>query len=192
MALYPDPGAAPENFIVCHGYNCSHKTRTGFTKGEWRNIEKIFKKKSKDAADERVKIGKAVALMETYMGEVVGTKDDLPKAPIIRKSTTELDCIDETVNTTKYLGFLDDAGLLKFHSVGLPTYKGFMVNGVYPHNSATIVETQTGQAYVVDSYIYENGEKPDIRPLDNWHQYRVEDLQRAENMSRAAAENLTR
>ena len=197
LGKYPDPSATPEDFIVCHGYGCSQKTRTGFTQAEWKNIQDIFKRESVDAHAERQKIGEAIALMEHYMGEVVGTKNDLPKAPIIRQSDKEQDCIDETVNTTKYLTFLQDDNLLQWHSVGRPVYKGFMVNGVYPHNSATIVENQTATIYVVDSYIYKNGDAPDIRPLDSWLERRVEELDtteldRAETMNRVNAERLTR
>ena len=106
--------------------------------------------------------------MEGYVGNLVGLEDDQPKAPIIKSSNHELDCVDETVNTTKYLNFLQDEGLLKFHRVGQPAYKGFLIDGTYPHNTATIIENETGQAYVVDSYIYANGKEPVIRTLEDW------------------------
>ena len=60
------------------------------------------------------KIAKAIALMEKYAGEVARTADDLAKAPLLRQTKHELDCVDETVNTTKYIGFLENAGFLKF------------------------------------------------------------------------------
>ena len=50
-----------------------------------------------------------------------------------------------------------------------------MLNGVYPHNSASVVEVETGDIYVIDSYIYANGEEPDIRVLDSWLDKRVEE-----------------
>ena len=138
LGQYSDPNATPQNFIVCHGYGCTQKTVAGFNDQEWKNIKKIFEQKSDTAESERQKIASAIALMENYIGEVVGTKDDLPKAPIIRVSDKEQDCIDETVNTTKYLSFLKVDGLLHWYALGQPVYKGFMLNGVYPHNSATI------------------------------------------------------
>lgn len=191
LGNYADPGATPQNFIVCHGYGCSHKTRTGFTEAEWQAVRDIFKKESKTAHDERLKIATAIAEMENFMGVVVGTKDDLPKAPILRESNTEQDCIDETVNTTKYLRFLEKENLLKFHTVGRPVYRGFMLDGTYPHNSATVVESETEQVFVIDSYIYKNGEKPDIRPAESWRKHRIEELEAAENLNRAAIDNLT-
>ena len=109
------------------------------------------------------------------MDVIVGTKDDLPKAPLFKKSYFELDCIDETVNTTKYLNFLNQKGLLKFHDVGKPIHKN-IGHGAYPHNSATVIEIETGDIYVIDSYIYKNGQPPNIRMLESWLNYCVEDL----------------
>ncbi|HPF78676.1 MAG TPA: hypothetical protein PLF01_05205 [Alphaproteobacteria bacterium] len=192
LGYYPDPDATRSHFNLCHGYGCTHQTETGFTDKEWKKIKKIFRAKSKTPEAERQKIAKAIALMERYTGERVGTKVDLPKAPIKKVSDMELDCIDETINTTKYLTFLQDDGLLKFHSVGNPVYKGMFINGVYPHNSASVRENESGDIYVIDSYIYKNGEEPNIRPLDNWVKYRVEDLEKIHNETRAAAENIKR
>lgn len=176
LSQYDDLGATPQRFHVCHGYGCHQKTLVGLRTREWNSVRTVFATPSKDAAEERAKIGQAIALIEYYVGPLAGTQDDLPKAPLVRSSYTEQDCIDETVNTTKYLGFLEKDGLLKFHRTGSPVYKGLMVDGVYPHNSASIVEIQSGEIYVVDSYIYENAATPDIRPYDSWRYYRIEDL----------------
>lgn len=190
LAQYPDPDASREKFTLCHGYGCSYKTITNFTDSEWRAVKTIFNKKSKTAEVERLKIAQAIALMEKQMGVAIGTDIDLPKAPLTRQSVKELDCIDETINTTKYLSFLEEEGLLKFHDVGQPVYKGYMLNGVYPHNSASVVEIQTGDVYVIDSYIYSNGEKPDVRGLDSWLDKRVEDLEDANNLNAVTLDNL--
>lgn len=173
LGRYPDPGASPDKFIVCHGYGCSKKTYMAFNKQQWASVKRVFRKKPKTAKVERQKIAEAISLIEKYVGEAVGTKDDLPKAPIIRASYKEQDCIDETVNTTKYLNFLKSEELLVWHDVGRPAHKGHFINGVYPHNSATIQETETGQVFVVDSYIFKNGEKPVIRTLEDWLAYKT-------------------
>jgi hypothetical protein len=192
LAQYPDPEASKDKFMLCHGYGCSYKTITNFTEKEWHQVQKIFSKKSKTPEAERIKIGQAIALMERQMGAAIGTNIDLPKAPLTRQSVKELDCIDETINTTKYLGFLESEDLLKFHTAGRPVYKGYMVNGVYPHNSATIQEIETGDIYVVDSYIYANGEKPNIRLLDSWLKYRVDELEDVHNLNAVAVESFMR
>lgn len=184
LGNYPDPTASKDEFIYCYGYGCTKKITLGLNKYEWKSIQKIFKKKSKNAQVERAKISKAIALIEKYTGKLAGTENDLPKAPIQRKTYFELDCIDETINTTKYLKFLVSAKLLKFYIVGRPAYKGGFINGVYPHNSATVAEIETGDVYVIDSYIYKNGMEPDVRSLKSWQKYRIEDLEKAEQLNR--------
>ena len=192
LGRYPDPDASPSRFIVCHGYGCLEQTTVGLRDHEWNTVRQIFKTKSTTAESERHQIAQAIALIEQYTGAIIGTDQDLPKAPIIKKSDKELDCIDETVNTTKYLKFLADDGLLAFHKVGNPVYKGFGVNGVYPHNSATVVEIQTGHVYVIDSYIYKNGSQPNVRNLDHWLKYSVEEQMKMENLNRATLERISR
>jgi len=167
MAQYRDAGATPYDFVYCHGYGCSQKIRLGLHDAEWSQVKRIFEN-SKNAEQERENIAQAVARMESLTGQLADTSGDLPKAPIIKKSHQELDCIDETVNTTKYLNFFEQAGLLKFHRVGKPAFKGFFINGVYPHNTATVIEKETGQVFVVDSYIFANGKEPVIRPHEDW------------------------
>lgn len=171
LGNYPDPHASRDAFNYCYGYGCRMNVRLGFNNHEWKTISKIFRKKSKTAKIERQKIAKAIALMEKYTGALAGTKDDLPKAPILGGSNQELDCIDETLNTTKYLKFLEDGDLLKWHKAGSPTHKGYFINGVYPHNTATIKEIETKKTYVVDSYIFGNGKEPVIRSLKDWLSY---------------------
>ena len=184
LGHYPDPHATKDNFEYCYGYGCTKKIRLGFSDYEWQQITKIFKVPSKNAKEEREKIGKTIALMEQYTGELANTKSDLAKAPIRRQSYQELDCIDETINTTKYLNFLADANFLKFHTVGQPVYKGLVLNGVYPHNSASVVENDSGDVYAIDSYIYANGLAPDIRDINHWRKYKSNQIDQAERLHR--------
>jgi hypothetical protein len=175
LANYPAYKPEKEDFILCHGYQCSYKSYAWLTPGQWKSIEKTFKPAPTSAEEERLYIGRAVAKMENYVGDLVGTDIDGPKAPGMRSSDYELDCIDETVNTSRYLHFLEEAGLLRYHFAGTPAFRG-VTHGKYPHNSATIVENGNGDVYVVDAYQFANGVFPDIRPLHHWLKYRLEDL----------------
>ncbi len=167
MGQYPDPQATPSDFIYCYGYGCSKQLRVGLHKKEWRHIEKILRS-PRTAAQEREKIAKAIARIEQWTGELAGTSDDQAKAPLFRRSYQELDCIDETLNTHKYLTFFEQAGLLTFHRVGQPVFKGSLFSGTYPHNSASIIEIKTQQEFTVDSYVHANGKEPVIRTLKDW------------------------
>lgn len=105
--------------------------------------------------------------MERIIGVKTGTKADMARASMPIKTPYQQDCIDETVNTTHYLGFLHDAGLLKFHTPGLPVHRGYFING-WPHNTASIVDLADQQQYVVDSYYTANGEPPYIMKREVW------------------------
>lgn len=166
---YNDLPATPDRFSICHGYSCTHKSEAGFSKTEWAAIAAIFKKApAHTASAERVKIGKALALMERYTGQKTGTSEDLPMAKTIKESAHQMDCIDETVNTTQYLDLLQQKSLLKFHQKTEPTHRGYFIDGSWPHNTAVIREKPSGALWVVDSFYRANGQEPYILPRSDW------------------------
>ncbi len=163
-----DTKADPHAFKICHGYSCTYKTKTGFTKAEWQKIAAPFKKPAKTPEAERSKIAGAIAQMERIVGKKTGTDQDLPMAGSFKENNNQLDCIDETVNTTQYLTMLQDAGLFKFHERTEPTHRGYFVDGKWPHNTAVIKETKSGKMFVVDAFYKANGEEPYIVPRASW------------------------
>lgn len=165
---YQDPAATPQDFTVCHGYGCTHRTYADFSDKEWRAITALFKKKPKDAAAERVQIGKAIAMMEKYAGAATGTSGDLGEARTRKEDQNQMDCIDETVNTSLYLKFLDSADLFTYHRVTTPRHRGYFIDGAWPHNTAAVRENASGDIWVVDSYYFANGHGPSIVRLDEW------------------------
>lgn len=165
---YQDPAATPGDFTVCHGYGCTFRTYAQFTDKQWKTIEALFKKKPKDAAAERAQIGKAIALMEKYAGAASGTSGDLGEARTSREDEAQMDCIDETVNTSLYLKFLDNAGLFSYHRVATPRHRGYFIDARWPHNTAAVRENASGDVWVVDSYYFANGHEPSIVRLDDW------------------------
>ena len=159
--------ASPEQFSICHGYSCTYKAKAGFTKAEWNKIA-VATKGAKTPEAERSKIAKAISLMETYTGKKTGTDIDMEAAVSRKSDNYQLDCIDETVNTTQYLKMLQKAGLLKFYEPALPTHRGYLVDGKWPHNTAVIREVKTGREFVVDSFYRANGGEPYIVPRADW------------------------
>ena len=161
--------AAPEEFSICHGYSCTHKSKAGFSKGEWQKINAVLKSSPANSAkSERSKIGKVIGLMEIYTGKKTGTDKDIEAAVSSKSDNYQLDCIDETINTTQYLKMLQKAGLLKFHETALPTHRGYIVDGTWPHNTAVIREVKSGALFVVDSFYRANGGEPYIVPRADW------------------------
>jgi hypothetical protein len=168
-AKYNDAPVKPESFTICHGYSCTYKSKAGFNDKEWKTIKLVFTKKpAKDAGVERRKIAQAIATMEGYTGKKTGTSEDLPMAGAFKESDLQLDCIDETVNTTQYLGMLHKAGLLKFHEPAEPTHRGYLFDGRWPHNTAVMREKASGMLWSVDSFYRGNGQQPYIVPRTDW------------------------
>ena len=153
------------SFNVCHGYGCSYSERVGVSSDQWYQVRSFFQPAPENAAEERERIANAVAMIETIVGPQAGTDGDLAGSTLIGRAG-QLDCIDETVNTTTYMSLLAKDNLLIFHTLGPAMLRGSWINS--PSNTATIIENKTGAQYTVDSYFHENGAPPEIIPLDIW------------------------
>jgi hypothetical protein len=168
MAPYEYADANPHNFVLCHGFGCSSKTRVELTKAEWKAVSAPLRRKAKTAVAERQNIAKAIGLMEKHVTVASGLKADSGQARTFEKDQAQMDCIDEAINTTHYLEFFAAQDLFKFHRVHEPVHRGYFINGVYPHNSAAVEETMTGQVYVIDSYYFDAGTPASVVPLNVW------------------------
>jgi hypothetical protein len=152
----------------CHGYGCRFITAVALTDREWKQVAKIFRPKVTNAADERKRIAKAVGLLERIVGPKNGTQHDV-RGTFRETGDRQLDCVDESTNTTTYLALLKSEGLLKFHDINGPTMRLPIVNaGRWPHQTAVITDKTTGIAYAVDSWFQDNGADADIVDLKTW------------------------
>ena len=157
----------PENIPLCHGYGCRLKSYTSLTKAEWKQIGKYFKT-GRTPEQERAALAKATGKFEQIVGKKIGTSTD--KAGTYEKlGDDQLDCVDESVNTTILLDLLDQKKLLKHHDISniaarIPVLGG---GGLF-HQTAVIVERETGKRFAIDSWFHDNGHDADIVPLDDW------------------------
>lgn len=166
---YAQQNQPRDDFTFCYGYSCKAQQKTGFSDQEWTQLRTIFKTKpAKDAAAERSKIAAAIAKMEKMIGAKTGTSHDLPEARGRKEDPAQMDCLDETVNTSRYLEFLAADGLLQFHRIANPVHRGYFLDGAWPHNTAVIEDTTTNTKYAVDSFYRANGEEPYIVPAQDW------------------------
>ncbi len=157
----------PENIPLCHGYGCRLKSYTSLTKSEWKQIGKYFKT-GRTREQERAALAKATGKFEQIVGKKIGTSTD--KAGTYEKlGDDQLDCVDESINTTILLDLLDQKKLLKHHDISniaarIPVLGG---GGLF-HQTAVIVERETGKRFAIDSWFHDNGHDADIVPLDDW------------------------
>ena len=83
-----------------------------------------------------------------------------------------MDCIDLTANITELLIVLDRSKLLKYHHVGEPVSRGFIIDGKRPHTTPVIVEAANGSRWSVDSWTRAYGQSPEIMTISEWQSKR--------------------
>lgn len=156
-----------QSYPHCRSYGCSKIDSVSLTDADYHDIKKLFTR-IRTAADERNAIRQAVALFEQKTGEITGTSADIA-GTYARLGHLQLDCVDESTNTTTYLILLRDMGVLRHHTVNALTSRAPILSGrLGPHRTAVITDTATGIKYAVDSWFHDNGHPPEIVALDTW------------------------
>jgi hypothetical protein len=165
----------PASFYECHGFGCVIVSHIALSEPEWREVRAIFTPPPADAVAERHRIADALALIERQVGIRTGTSahqwsrhgghiDGNPKI-----DPTQLDCIDEAVDSWTYLTMLARDGLLRFHTVEALAYAGGLPDlDAAPRNTAVIRATASGVDFAVDPMLVDAGEQPPIIPLSIW------------------------
>ena len=160
--------AKPQRFSVCFNHSCKQTANIGLKQNQWKKVQALFKKKAKNAAQERKRIAKAISMMEKFVGPLINTSND--KAYNFRgmlADGNQQDCVDESTNSTTYLTMMEQEGMLQFHKVRTTSTRGWFITGL-PHTTAVIRDTKSGADYAVDSWFHDNGVEPEIIPLSLW------------------------
>jgi hypothetical protein len=177
-----DNGSVPPKngyVTVCHAYGCTRITRVGIGDADLATIKRLMAPGAASPGAERAAIARMIAAMEDKVGAITGTSADRDYRDFASGGDPkQMDCIDEAANSTSYLLLLDQLGLLRHHKVAHPVSKGFLLDFVYPHNTAVLIEKQTGTRYAVDSWVFKNGEPPIIVPLQTWYDTKSADFYR--------------
>lgn len=158
-----DPLRAPMK--LCEERGCTRAGWQVLSESEALRVRALFTTQG-DAAQERAQLGKAIALLETFMGGRNGTWRD--HAANEREAETEpgqLDCIAESINTHTYLDRLNRAGLIRHHQPGDFIHRYTVV---LQHVAVEIIENGTDEHFAVDSWVGANGEEPEIQPYSDW------------------------
>lgn len=160
---------APERFDHCHGYGCRKITPVSLSQQDWKDIEALLTPRPENAIQERKILAQAIGLFEQKTGALTGTKDD-HYGTFYKIGTGQHDCVDESTNTTIYLSLLETKDLMTYHKVRTPNVRIPLINylGRWPHQSAVIEETATGETFAVDSWFHDNGFPAEIVPLKDW------------------------
>lgn len=159
----------PGRFTICHGHTCARITEVSLSAEQWAEVRAVFHPPADAAAEERERIRAAVALLERIVGAMTGTDRDKGRNRAGMGLPGQMDCVDESTNTSVYLTMMYGDGLLPHHRVGRRSSRGpfTLVMGM-PHSTAVIEETPSGRLFAVDSWFLDNGEPPYVVPLREW------------------------
>jgi hypothetical protein len=157
--------------VACHGYGCSRRTALAVDMSILSRAGSLLRSGQGSPETERTALREIVRSYTAYLAREVGGKTDLPGSPPEMSGVHgQMDCLDETANTTSLLLVLEAQGLLAHHQVERPQTRGFFFDGRYPHTTAIIAEKRTGREWAVDPWRKAPGQRPDILPLAVWRQ----------------------
>jgi len=158
------------SFRECHGFACSSSSHVSLTRQEWAKVVAVFHPQAGDAKAERRRISQAVATMRLLVGAKTGTavhqwthkdREILPNM----SDPTQLDCIDESVNTWTYMTLMERGALFRFHQVAKLSNAGSLAD---PRNTAVLKEKKSGELYAIDPALVDAGVPPPVIPLASW------------------------
>ncbi|KAA3634643.1 MAG: hypothetical protein DWQ08_00255, partial [Proteobacteria bacterium] len=99
---------------VCYDFGCKSRQIVSITSEEWREVSGWFKTPADTPEAERQQIKQAVGWMEVVIGKHTPTHRDTGlDLDYGGEFPGQLDCIDESLNTTTYLRLFEHYGLLR-------------------------------------------------------------------------------
>jgi hypothetical protein len=162
---------ADTRIIACHGYGCSRRLMLSMDQSLLERAARLLKAGRSNPEAERRAIREIVKTYTAHLSQALGGPPDTPGSPPQMSGMHgQMDCIDETANTTSLLLVLEEKALLAHHQVERPQSRGLFIDGRYPHVTAVIAEKRTGLEFAVDPWRVAPGQQPDILPLDEWRQ----------------------
>ncbi|NVN84775.1 MAG: hypothetical protein HXX15_01690 [Rhodopseudomonas sp.] len=166
VSIYPPSG---NSMTVCYGFVCRRRLALQFSPGDRATLTKLLAAGRASAAAERAAVQKAVVWFDRRLGPILGTEKRIARADFrYFDDKHNFDCWDTTRNTTSLLLLLQSWGLLKYHTVGDPHYRGNVIVLQTPHNTAVLVERGTGEEWVVDMWPRSFAQLPDVMPVARW------------------------
>ena len=151
---------------ICHGFGCNIESTISLSTAEWRSVADWLKANAPNPSTERDHIRQAIGWMEVLVGRHgPGRKDRALDLKHVAYRTGQMDCIDESINTTTYLKLFAKHNLLRWHRVVERIQRRALFDA---HWASQIEEIQTGDRYVIDSWFQDNGLLPNVQKTEDW------------------------
>ena len=154
---------------ICYGFVCRLRFVLAFSAGERAKLTNIMAKGKASATAERKAIQEVFVWFDHRVAREVGTNKRVARADFRHfDANHNFDCFDTTRNAVSLLLVLREWGLLRHHTVSDPKYRGNVLVGQTPHNTAVLTERVGGKHWVVDMWTTAFGKVPDVMLLEKW------------------------
>ncbi len=151
---------------VCYNFGCKTEDVIAISEAEWAEVAGWFRTAAPTPEAERQQIKQAVGWMEVVVGKHTPTHRDTGlDLDYGGEFPGQLDCIDESLNTTTYLRLFENYGLLRHHRVLDRAYRRAIFD---QHWAGQIEELQSGRRFAVDSWFQANGIMPYVQEMNEW------------------------
>jgi hypothetical protein len=151
--------------LACHDYGCKSQTVVRIGDQDWRRLGQLFEPTAADAAAERQQIARAIALMEQIAAPQISPQADLGENFDGNGLPGQMDCIDESRNTTAYLQLLEQRSLLRHHRVGERAYRA---PWIFDQHWTATIRAEDGSDWAIDSWFLDSGRQPYVQALPAW------------------------
>ncbi len=156
----------PAQFNICYDNSCASLAWVKLSPEQWQQLRSVFAIAADAPTAEREQIRTVIAMFERIVGAMTGTAGDKGGNWAGFGLPGQMDCIDESTNTTIYLRMLQKHGLLRWHRVLDRSTRWSLFS--WPHTTAVIEERASLRRWAVDSWFLDNGEPPFVLPLETW------------------------
>lgn len=168
-AQIEDP--TPGRFSVCFQHTCAEIEHLSLSDTQWQQVRQHFEPPPRSAEEERERIAAAIAFLEVEVGKQINTLDDRGgNLEGFAATGNQLDCVDESTNSTTYLKMMEHDGLLRYHRVeprATRARSALFIIG-WPHSTAVVNDKTTDEKWAVDSWFLDNGQPAVVVPLSLW------------------------
>ena len=163
------PPPTADRITICYGFVCRLRTHLDLTPGDRKALADLLNKGKATPEAERQALRLAVQWLDRRMGPILNTTRRVARADIRHRDDAQnYDCYDTTRNAVSLLLVLREWGLLRHHTISDPRYRGTLIFGQTPHNTAVLKDRASGQEWVLDLWPKAYGELPDVMPIERW------------------------
>ncbi|MDP2795444.1 MAG: hypothetical protein Q8O25_15415 [Sulfurisoma sp.] len=164
----------PAAIDVCYNYGCVAEGKVSFSGRQLSEPRRLLGMAG-DSVRERSVLAQVIGRMYAWAAEQTPVGNDKAGNFADGGIHGQMDCIDHSITTTRFLRLLEQRGWLRFHRVLDPVRRSTFI---FEHFSAAIEDLGDGvsvirtddekRTWVVDSWYVDNGKPAWVAPLEKW------------------------